>query len=167
MITIRAITIKNPFGPPMVTGVKNYETGRNWRTQKGVCLIHAGKAKVDNQSYKIMQRPDVQDAMGPFYPMGYHPEGLHYGAIIGAVNFAPAIPLKQVQGVTELESALGYFHRGKWVWPVNACGRFEQPIPASGQLGIWSTQVPTEAAFISPDGAKQTFYDWLKQQGEV
>lgn len=112
---MKTITVLQPWAHLVIHGPKRIEN-RNWPTKfRGPLLIHAGKSTA---------------RLGDYAPT---PDGMTFGAIIGAVLVVDCVPLASVQGQP--------FAEGAWCWLLDAPTACD-PIPATGNLSLW--QFPDE-----------------------
>lgn len=125
MSEIKALTIKQPWAVCIVHGYKDVEN-RSWSTPyRGTLAIHAGKAQAPREQldffYNLQQRGVAprQDGFLSQPPTG---------AIIGTVDL--------VDVVEGYDSPWSMDTRYQWVL-ANAVV-FDEPIPATGKLGLWT-----------------------------
>lgn len=131
---VKGITIWQPWASLLAAGVKRAET-RSWRTNyRGPLVIHAGtrRAAVPERVREI-----AQDA-------GLPVESLTRGAIVGVgwlnasieINATTEVLMSHPEYVTE--KLLGDWTRGRFFWSFLRTALLDEPIPFTGQQGLWS-----------------------------
>jgi hypothetical protein len=79
---------------------------------------------------------------------------LPLGHIIGSVDVVDCIHTADLQNILSSEErAFGDFTLGRWGWMLSNAAQLEQPIKASGSLGLWSFDMleEFEPDYIGPD----------------
>jgi hypothetical protein len=108
-----ALTIKSPWAQLVTQGVKDVEN-RGWYTSyRGPLYIHAGKG-IDK---------DAMAAHGHLLS-GEYPSG----AIIGLVDVIDCVQ----------DSDSEWAEAGSWHWILANARALPEPVPAKGQLGLWT-----------------------------
>jgi hypothetical protein len=145
----KALSLLQPWASLVVEGHKIVET-RSWtRSYRGLLLIHASKPKFRADTYGADFCRHLSDC-------GMWNYEFPYGAIIGAVNLEETAPTEQFfiggedQGnafyeVTAQEKAFGDYSPGRYGWLLSDPIKFDTPIPAKGNLGLW---YPDEATSV-------------------
>lgn len=141
MITMKVLSVRQPWAFLLVSGIKNVEN-RNWHTDyTGTLLIHASKSW-DHKGYVIIQKlfPDAAEVIEkhfrPIYGWGCKscPVGAHadeFGAIVGQVKLTGC-------GSRYRPAGSKWEETGLWHWRVSNARKFETPIPTQGKLGLWN-----------------------------
>lgn len=122
-----AISIMQPWPWAIFYAGKDFEN-RTWRIPArfvGVdLLLHTGK------------RPDTMDTWDWIARVGGKrpplPSQLPFGALIGTIRFAAAIP-----AAGPAAQDLSPWACGSWCWPIVEARPFPRPIPCRGQRSFW------------------------------
>ncbi len=122
-----------PWASLVVMGLKTIET-RSWATgYRGPLFIHASKSKAGKSILPLLQ---MQDAVPDF-------SQLPFGVIIGEVMLTDIIACEQMTSTQEhweaktLEERAFGSYSGKYCWLFQKAVLFDEPIPATGRLGLW------------------------------
>lgn len=139
---MKAITDWQPWGTLIIIGAKTNET-RGWETKyRGPIAIHA--AKTLSASAKIWTRatPEIQAALP--CPI----EQLPLGAVLGTVELVDCLKvislskgmaiLSDGSEVTGDELEFGDYTPGRYAWKLRNPVKYDKPIPARGQQGLWN-----------------------------
>lgn len=114
---IRVITVKQPWTGLILGGGKNVENRTRGVSYTGRLYIHAGKA-VDQQC--------------PFQPV----EPRQRGAILGYVTLVRCVEWYAIaatlRSVWHEAGMVGWYFEDPWV--------FDEPLPYSGNLGLWTIE---------------------------
>lgn len=133
---MKAITVIQPWGSLIITGVKHIET-RSWYTDiRGRIAIHAGK----NNEY-LLHPPKT---IAPYITMN-----LPLGAVLGTIDLIDCVPLEKVQQeypdlYTDKERQLGDWTSGRYGFILQSSIMLPMPIPARGHQGWWEWAGITE-----------------------
>jgi hypothetical protein len=132
---MKALSIRQPWATLLCLGVKRYET-RTWKTDyRGPIALHAG-AVFDAASRRLCLEPPLADWL---QEAGYRtPHSLPRGHIIGAAILAECVQTEKLRSLSAKQRRLGDFTRGRWAWRFTAARRFETPLPAKGQLSLFT-----------------------------
>ena len=119
-----------PWASLAVMGIKKIET-RNWATAyRGPLFIHASKTKAGKV---IAKKPSIAEHIPDF-------DALPMGAIIGQVTLVDIVTAAALPGFSEAltleEQAFGAY-AVKYCWLFTDPVMLEDPIPATGRLGLW------------------------------
>lgn len=129
---MKAITVCQPWAELIVSGVKPIEN-RTWQTPyRGRLAIHAGKSK----KYYDIDAIDWQNHYKVNLPM---PDNVAFGAIIGIVDLVDCVMLSEIRKLFPQLSDCP-FAEGPFCWILKNANRLS-PIPCSGQLSIWTTDL--------------------------
>lgn len=129
---MKALTIHQPFAQYLADDVKKYET-RSWSTHyRGLVAIHAGKTW--NNDLK-MQAKSLSDRYRSLPDIGDTPV---LGAILAIGLLEDCISSRVLRDrIDQTEAAVGNFANGRYGWKIKVIERFDNPIPAKGQQGLW------------------------------
>lgn len=162
-MNIETLTVHEPYASALIDGLKEYET-RDWPTKyRGPLAIHAGRnrvaldwlqkdlAKYVNGTYTCSFESTklaeviyiAQSGMLPGRPKLR--EKFALGHVLGIVELVDVIRMTDamIASISRTERVLGHWVAGRFAWQVKVLERFEIPIPAVGQQGIWYWQRPT------------------------
>ena len=116
---LRCLSVRQPWAWAIVNGLKDIEN-RSWSTEyRGPIVIHAGT----NRTVARRLLKNVDAALPTIT--------LAYGALIGMVEVTDVLPL-----TAELESDSWAW--GPFCWRLASPRRFKDPIPAKGQLNLYT-----------------------------
>ena len=123
---MKCLSIREPWASLIVNGYKEYEF-RNWKTKyRGKVLIHAS-LNIEKDNAKRF------DEFGFDYKFGY---------IIGEAELVDCIVVTK-----EFEESLISMNelvygaskgRGGYAWQLKNIKKYDKPIKAKGQLGLWN-----------------------------
>lgn len=130
---MKVLSLLQPWATLTVIGQKKIET-RSWTTAyRGRLLIHAGKGK---GGAAIAAAPAIRAFIPNF-------RELPFGAIIGEVTLQDVIRLSSenyagnLDALTLEEKAFGAYEGGRYGWIMTDPVLYDEPIPATGRLGLW------------------------------
>lgn len=140
---MKAITLHQPYAQAIFAGLKHYET-RSLRTHyRGDLAIHAGMKAftlhdaallvptANAAAVEIVNRFEVDYTTQIFK--------LTYGAVLGIVRVVDCVPVEAIRDdLTDVERAFGDYSDGRFAWVLDNVRPFDKPIPAKGQLGLWT-----------------------------
>lgn len=140
-VTMKAITVRQPFATLIAIGEKENET-RGWATKyRGPLAIHAG-LKVDRDA---CEREPIKSTLAEH---GYNAGNLPTGAIVATCNLSDCTQVIANFGTDALlsngeivegnEILFGDFSQGRYAWVLTDRRFLEEPIPAKGQQGLWN-----------------------------
>jgi hypothetical protein len=141
---VKCISLWQPWAQLVVEGHKRQETRSFKRDYRGVLYIHASKT-INTTIRQISLE-------WPFTEYITNVDSLVRGAIIGRVTLydiitsaAATTHMEQMEdeGTAE-EYGFGDYSAGRWVWLLRDAVKFNNPIKASGQLGLWDHRLNTE-----------------------
>lgn len=125
-ITIKAITLHQPWAAFIAAGHKLYET-RSWSTNyRGLIAIHAGKTIAAYFRNEFMLTPEQ---------WGQLPE-MALGAVVAIARLVDVTPTEGLD-VSPLERSMGNFQPGRYAWKLELVKVFDKPIPVKGKQGLW------------------------------
>jgi len=130
----KALSLLQPWATLAVTGQKRIET-RNWTTQyRGRLLIHASKGR---SGALVAGEAPVARLIPDF-------AALPFGAIIGEVTLTEIVllneqflPPAELERLTLEAQAFGSYETRRYAWLFDEAIVYEEPIPATGALGLW------------------------------
>lgn len=155
---MKAITLREPWATLVAIGAKRIET-RSWKAPDWLIgqriAIHAAKGLTENEWSIAKWSPGFPEALkdSPWFwdsalPKFAFPETR--GKVIATAVLANCVLFDESNvrsiavgsgaGVTEL--AFGDFTSGRYGWLLRDVQRLPEPIPARGELGIWTWDVP-------------------------
>ena len=123
---MKALTVKQPWAALIINGYKKYEF-RSWKTNyRGKILIHAGLS---------LEKENV---------IRFKEYGLQYekGAIIGEAELVDCIAVDEdfENKLLEIDPFVykKSIHPRKYAWKLENIVKYDEPIYAKGQLGLWN-----------------------------
>ncbi|MGA8726948.1 MAG: ASCH domain-containing protein [Acidimicrobiales bacterium] len=110
----RVLTVRQPWASLIILGIKPVEN-RTWPTRhRGRLYIHAG-LELDRQAMELHEHR-------------FDGEPPPLGAIIGWVDLVDCVR----------DSTSRWADRGAWHWILSDPVALRQPVPARGQMGLWT-----------------------------
>lgn len=150
---MKVISLLQPWATLVVIGAKKIET-RSWNTKyRGPLLIHASLGK--KSAKELCSSPGVD----PFNQFIRHWTDLPFGAIIGQVHLESTFKTEDADVFfyendsfygghasvwdknVKKEKAFGDYSEGRYGWELLEPVKFNIPVSAKGQLGIWETDI--------------------------
>lgn len=159
-ITIKCISLTQPFASLVALGVKKTET-RSWRTwHRGPLLIHAAKAFPRWARDLCNKEPFAAALLEAGYADPGHvsvdPGRLPLGKIIAVCNLKHCVRIG-TPGIDlpppEPERSFGDYAPGRYAWMLADVQPLSQPIAATGSMGLWTPN--EEALALLPEGVTQ------------
>lgn len=133
LVSVKAITVWQPWASLIVHGFKQYET-RRWRTShRGLLAIHAAKRAAKSHEFTLYDDLLRQAGLS-------HPSFLRTGEIIGFVELEGIFRASDVC-VDARELDVGDFAHDRWAWKLTNRKRLIRGIKARGQRGIWTAEI--------------------------
>lgn len=121
MKQISSLSIIQPSGELIVTGIKNVEN-REWKTNKrGFIAIHAS-SKYDKNRF---------DFFSENFEVDIDPDEVDYGAIIGFAEIVDVI------GDDDVTEATEDWYEGKYGFVLANTVKLKQAVPIRGSMGLW------------------------------
>ena len=123
---MKALTIKEPWASLIIEGYKKYEF-RSWKTNyRGKILIHAGMS-IEKEMLERFKNYDID---------------VQKGMIIGEAELVDCIKVT-LEFQNELmkidKTVYGRSnHAEDYAWKLENVVKYDKPIPAKGQLGLWN-----------------------------
>lgn len=130
---IKALSLLQPWASLAVMGVKKIET-RSWTTNyRGTLLIHASLGRAGKL---IAEKAAIKERITDY-------RSLPFGYIIGQVELTDVVRSselpyteQQIEDMSLEENAFGN-NGSRFAWLFSNAEIFEEPIPATGRLGLW------------------------------
>ncbi|MFH0899047.1 MAG: 2-oxoglutarate dehydrogenase E1 [Pseudomonadota bacterium] len=137
---MKTITLTVPWcyllGP-----AKRFET-RSWLTMhRGPIAIHAAKT-IPDWVYQVCVQPEF---FALLERLGLNPiDKLPRGAVIATADLVDIEPTSEElrRRLSPQELLVGNFNDGRFAWDIRNVRRLPEPIPARGQLGLWTWEPP-------------------------
>ena len=123
---MKALTIKQPWASLIINGYKQYEI-RSWKTKyRGKILIHAGTG-TDKEYLYLYENYNLEYAQA---------------AIIGEAEIVDCRLIDEEfnQELKKLNNKVYSDSIGNYAWKLDNIKKYNKPIPAKGQLGLWNYQ---------------------------
>jgi activating signal cointegrator 1 len=138
-MTIKALSLWQPWATFIALGIKGYET-RSWSTgHRGPLAIHASAAKMNAEVVEWVK--DLADRT--LYEYGISiptkPEDYPLGMVLCTTRLVACHRVTRglISEIGEIEFEVGDWTPGRYVWELSDIERLEPPVPARGALGLW------------------------------
>lgn len=150
LLTMKAITIHQPWATLITIGAKGLES-RGWTTRyRGPLAIHAGK-RIDLDACQL---EPIRTVLADH---GYTADNLPTGVVLCVATLSEVYPIniagnsfagsidrqgavaKHIEG-NEFE--FGWYEEGRYAWELSNVQRLSEPVPAKGQQGLWYWRIP-------------------------
>jgi hypothetical protein len=134
---LRAISLWQPWATAMASGLKRNET-RGFQTKhRGEIAIHAAKHWDRGQ----------RDFLAIKRACGEIPwDNLPFGAIVAVVDISDVwATVSNADLVGETERSWGDYGPNRYAWSTNNLRPLREPVPCSGQQGMWTLDGAIEA----------------------
>lgn len=118
---IPALCVYQPWAELIIRGEKTIEV-RSWSTaHRGPLWLHAG----------LKYQPELESASGF--------SDLFRGGFVGLVTLEAVIPFDELRWEAWKLKHLnrGDYRQGLYAWLLSSARRFEQPVPAGGNMGLF------------------------------
>lgn len=140
---MRALTVRQPWATLLVAGLKRQETRTRDLRTFGITAIHAGLAMPCRRGERVQVGPyEVERDLAGLLLRGpgiAWPYRLPLGAVVGTVDFFQSRPTVSLEHKpSEVERSVGDHSPGRFAWSTSSPTRLSRPIPARGQLGLWT-----------------------------
>lgn len=149
---MKAITLREPWATLVAIGAKNIET-RSWKAPDWLIgqriAIHAAKGLTENEWSIAKCSPGFPEALKDspwFWDSALHkfafPETR--GKVIATAVLSGCMRFNEINRamIDRDELTFGDFTPGRYGWLIRDVQRLPEPIPARGELGIWTWQEP-------------------------
>jgi hypothetical protein len=116
-----AISVRQPWAELLISGRKSIEI-RSWAPEyRGPMWLHAG----------LKRSPELEHLFGF--------DHLYRGGFIGLIELAAVVPITSGRWLQWRDKHLdqGEYRSGLLAWIMNTAQRFEAPVQAKGQLGLF------------------------------
>lgn len=139
----KVISVRQPHATLIAIAEKKIETRPQNYAHRGILLIHSSKTFGKPEQALCLQKPFVDVLMRHGYASPMH---LPLGQIIAEVNLWGCVKTEQCTMdptrkdavlLTEQEEQFGDYSRGRFALLLKDARLLREPIPASGQLGLW------------------------------
>lgn len=133
---MKALTVRQPFATLLVRGLKQFET-RTWYTKhRGLLAVHAAKGR-DDWQLETYADPMVKRALTEMSYRAFRQ--LPFGKVLGTMR------LERIHDTGKMSPAMyegferrvGNFNRDRYAWQLVPTSRYDEPVPAQGQPGLW------------------------------
>lgn len=149
---MKAITLREPWATLVAIGAKKIET-RSWKAPDWLIgqriAIHAAKGLTENEWSIAKCSPGFPEALKDspwFWDSALHkfafPETR--GKVIATAVLSGCMRFNEINRamIDRHELTFGDFTPGRYGWLIRDVQRLPEPIPARGELGIWTWQEP-------------------------
>jgi len=126
-----AVSIRQPYATMVMLGWKRIETKTTNTRHRGTILIHASNT-VGAAERRVAERE------------GLDLDSLPRGAILGSVDIVDAVPVENLEGLTDAERSRGDYRPGRWGWVLERARPLTDPISCKGALSFW--KIPDDIA---------------------
>jgi len=129
---VKVITLHQPWATVMQLGLKRIET-RSWSTpHRGLLAIHAGKT--------------TDDLMLRYFRSKGHKVAVPTGVVLGVVQLVNCVRMTPdfIAQQGEDEREWGDWKHGRYAWVTMPVVWFREPIPATGNRGLWDWLAPPD-----------------------
>jgi hypothetical protein len=140
MITMKAISLWQPWASAIALGLKQYET-RGWKTSyRGPLAIHAAKRSVDGMITSAM----IQDLLERGVVKWRGLPALPLGCIVATCRLVDFIPTSFANRgpliITEQERRWGDWSPCRWAWRLEDVRPLVEPFACRGKQGLWTVE---------------------------
>lgn len=168
MVTMKALSLTQPYASLVMIGAKTIET-RSWQTHhRGHVAIHASKT-FPRWAYDLSLTPPFSTVLRdqPWFKQPVtgrpprperHPD-MPRSVVLGIVDVVDCVPTTHIHRsassierrrrfddneyrIGPNEAAFGDYTFGRWAWILDLVEVFDEPIPATGALGLWAWEDP-------------------------
>lgn len=141
-MSLKAITLHQPWASLITYGYKTIET-RSWQTDyRGTLFIHAGK-KWNRELRNLCLTKPFRSCLAEIgitdpddLPRGYMLGKVYLERIITTSAIARYNLIKEVG--SKYEEDFGDYSAGRYGWILTNIQRYIEPIPCNGAMGPWS-----------------------------
>ena len=154
---MRALSVSQPYASLIAVGAKRIET-RSWRTRyRGALAIHASstfpvayRRLVEVEPFRTALRglklESAEESACQTVPI----ETLPLGVIVAICHLEACYPVDVLLAdpygdrPSDQEIAFGNYAAGRWGWMLSGVRALSNPVPCSGQLGLWEVPVDVQ-----------------------
>ncbi|WP_456429967.1 DUF7680 family protein [Rhodocaloribacter sp.] len=151
---MKALSIRQPRAAQTVDGARTLDV-RTWATKhRGPLAIHAGALRRVRRIRRL----------------GFVPEALHYGALIGTVTLAEVVPLDESAWEARRDEHLhdGPFPGGSlYGWRFTDARRLARPVPMRGHMGLFDVDHPLLNVPHPPDAPAANVHEPAYDAGHL
>lgn len=144
-MTIKAITLWQPWATLVAFGLKTIET-RRWGTEyRGPLAIHAARAISEAGLALLHQDERTRELMAA---AGYASlEAMPRGCVVATGELLAVVRLGMfnptwIETALPREAAWGDFRSGRYAWRLGEMRRLPEPIGVRGERGLWDWTRP-------------------------
>ncbi len=140
LVTVKAISLHQPWASLMAMGVKHYET-RSWSTNyRGKLVICSAKKNTKQQRLNYEKLASILEIDLTQTPW----DSLPLGKAIAVVNLTDCIKMTPefIEAQSESEQLCGHWEPGRFAWKLDNIQPLSSPIPIKGQQGLWDVHLP-------------------------
>ncbi len=152
-MTIKAITIIQPWASLIAIGAKSLET-RSWSARhNGPIAIHAGV----NRGF--IDLCGTEPFLSVLDRHALHPGNLPFGCVVAIARLAQNDPVEGIRDrLSDQERAFGDYRDGRYGWLLECVKPLKTPIPATGQQGLWDWEAPSGLleSYLQQTGGERT-----------
>lgn len=140
MITVKAISLWQPWAWLILEGLKLIET-RHWPTDyRGLLAIHAAQRWTgqEKETWRV-----IRERFRYLPGMETAPATPALGALLCVVKLVDVQPTVKVWGqISEHERAFGNYEHGRYAWRLEMVKKFDEPITWKGAQGFFNVTLP-------------------------
>lgn len=154
MITVKAISLWEPWASLMRCGAKTIET-RGWSTSYRGPLLICGAKRWTTDQYDYLHTDAVQFALaGPRWPRVTPAQEMLLGQAAVLVNLIDCRPTYLIgSAIKHGQELFGDYSHGRFGW-ITSMRTLLTPFPVRGQQGLFDVTVPPEIEADWPDWAR-------------
>ncbi|MEM1043501.1 MAG: hypothetical protein AAGI91_12840 [Bacteroidota bacterium] len=151
---MKALSIRQPRAAQTVDGARTLDV-RTWATEhRGPLAVHAGSTR------------RVRRIRG----LGFVPEALHYGAVVGTVTLVDVVPVDEAAWEARRHEHLhdGPFPGGvQYGWQFEDARRLPRPVPVRGRMGLFDVEEDRLGAVYEGDALRQDAHEPTYDAGHL
>lgn len=171
---MKALTLRQPWASLVAAGAKRLET-RSWTTKyRGPLAIHAAKGFSREERDLCYDEPFASCLIDEPGVLWSNSDELPTGCVIATVTLEMVARISRGFGprreddiyldhdltvISDQERAFGNYRAGRYAWFLSAPERLAEPIPAKGQLGLWTFNHPGLPVQCENCGSWSTVYE--------
>lgn len=144
---MKALTIHQPWGTALATGMKQYETRPRNTNHRGLLAIHAGKTFNEEGYNGVKHLPFQEHIQVPLNRRwsGASAADFPTGVILAVAELTDSIQMDEdlIASISAQERSLGHWEVGRYAYKLENVQLLPKPVPASGKQGMWNWE-PTE-----------------------
>lgn len=144
---MKALTIHQPWGTALATGMKQYETRPRNSHHRGLLAIHAGKTFNDDGYSNVKHLPFHEHIELPLARRwsGASSADFPTGVILAVAEMTDCLLMDEdlIASISDQERSLGDWQVGRYAYKLENVQVLPKPVAASGKQGMWNWE-PTE-----------------------